>query len=281
MDADRRVSFRFLCALPFVALAFAGARPLHDIAGHEFIGVVVVALALACLWRVGRAVVERDGPPARTLVLAGALLLAPWMLIALLWGGLGAPFQASALENQHRYVLLIVNALLVGAGFMVLRDALRERGERFYGSAMFAAAIPASGLYVTCIAITLAQATMAVQGDHTPIPPVLGHLYDALEFFACSMTYVCTALAAAAMGQAGLLGPTAVRVVAALCLGILVLLALHGIEYPEISGQTAPWYTQPGVIVRIPAIPWLMPGVLAVILLRPRRAKAARNSMTE
>lgn len=99
------------------------------------------------------------------------------------WGGLGAPFQASALENQHRYVLLIVNALLVGAGFIVQRDALRERSGRFYSSALFAAAIPASGLYVTCIAITLAQATMAVQGDHTPVLPLLGHLYGTLEFF--------------------------------------------------------------------------------------------------
>jgi len=43
---------------------------------------------------------------------------------------------------------------------------------------------------------------------------------------------------------------------------------MRGIEYPEISGQTAPWWTHPGVIVRIAAIPWLMPGLLAAILLR-------------
>ena len=165
-----------------------------------------------------------------------------------------------SLENQHRYILLRVNALLVAAGFIVLRDALLERRERFYASALRATAIPAGGLYLTCIAETVANSTMAVQGDHTPFPPMLSHLYDVLEFFACALTYVSTALAAAALHKAGLLGKVCVHVFVALCVVFMVLLVLHGIEYPEISGQTAPWYTQPGVIVRIPAIPWLMPG---------------------
>jgi hypothetical protein len=269
MSAGPHVGSVFLRALPFVALALGGPRPLHDLPGHELIGIAVFAVALACLWWVGAAAIARDGPAARVLVLAGALLLAPSMLIALLWVGLGAPFQATALENQHRYIVLMVNALLAGAGFLVLRDVLRERGERFFSSALLAAAIPASGLYLVCVAITLAQATMALQGDRTPFPPILSHLYDALEFFACALTYVCTALAAAAMGRAGLLGRMAVRVFVVLCLVILVLLVLHGIEYPEISGRAAPWYTQPGVIVRIPAIPWLMPALMGAMLLKP------------
>ena len=268
MVADRRFSFGFLCALPFVALALAAPRPLHDVPGHEFFGIVPFAIALACMWRLGGPALRREESPDRTLVLAATLLLVPWLLIALLWTGLGAPFQADRLENQHRYIVLMVNALSVGAGFMLLRDALRERGERFYGGALFAAAVPASGLYLTCVALTLAQSTMAVQGDHTPIPPVLSHLYDALEFFACSLTYLCTVLAAIAMGKAGLLGRACVRVFMTLCVVFLVLLVLRGIEFPDISGQTAPWYTQPGVIVRIPAMPWVMPGVLAAMMFR-------------
>ena len=268
MQTGRRFSFGFLCALPFLAIALAGARPLHDLPGHEVIGVVVFLVALAAAWRLGASAIANSASPTRTLALAGVLMLSPWLLIGLLWTGLGAPFQASALENKHRYALLLVNALLVTAGLIVLRDALRERGERFYASALLAATIPAGGLYLTCIAITLAQATMAAQGDRTSVPPVLSQLYDALEFFACALTYVSTALAALAMGQAGWLGKVCVRVFMTLCVVFLVLLMLHGIEYPEISGQTAPWYTQPGVIVRIPAIPWLMPGVMAAMVLR-------------
>lgn len=268
MQTGRRFSFGFLCALPFLAMALAGARPLHDVPGHEGIGVVVFLVALACAWRLGASQIARAAAPTRTLALAGALLLTPWLLVALLWTGIGPPFQATALENQHRYILLCVNALLVTAAFIVLRDALQERGERFYASALLAAAIPAGGLYLTCIAETVAHSTMAVQGDHTPFPPVLSHLYDVLEFFACALTYVSTALVAAALHKAGLLGKVCMRVFVTLCVVFMVLLVLHGIEYPEISGQTAPWYTQPGVIVRIPAIPWLMPGVMGAMVLR-------------
>lgn len=268
MPSGRSASFSFLCALPFVAIALAGARPLHDVPGHASIGIGLFCVALAAIWRLGEWVKAPADSPARSLGLAAVLLLAPWLLILLLWTGLGAPFQASALENQHRFTVLLVNALLVGAGFMVLRDALQDAGERFLSRALFAAAVPASGLYLACIAITLAQATMAAQGDHTPVPPLLSHMYDTLEFFACVLTYLSTALAAAAMHRAGLLGAVCARIFFGLCIVALVLLVMRGIEYPEISGQTAPWYTQPGVIVRIPAIPWLMPGLLAAVLLR-------------
>ena len=274
MTAGSRVGFAFLCVLPFVALAFGAPRALHDVPGHASIGVVLFALALACLWQVSVAAVERGGAPARTWVLAASFLLAPWILVALMWTGIGPPFQASALENQHRYMLLMVNSLLVGGGFIVLRDALQERGERLFSGAMFAMSIPASGLYLMSIALTLAQATQALQGDHTPVLPLLSHLYDALEFFACSLTYACTALVAVALCRVRMLGRTAASVFVVLCGVILVLLLLHGIEYPEISGQTAPWYTQPGVIVRIPAMPWVMPGVIGAMLLKPKRQLA-------
>ena len=268
MRAAEKLSFIILCALPFVAIALAAARPLHELSGHDVIGGLLFAVALACAWRLVGPMTTRDRSAPPTLGLSGVFLVAPWTLIALLWVGLGAPFQASALENQHRYVVLVINAALIGAGFMVLRDALRAHGEHFFSSALFAATVPASGLYVVCMSITLAQATMAVQGERTPVPALISHFYDVLEFFACLLTYVCTALAATSMNRAGMLSKTAMRVLVALCTVILVLLVLHGIEFPDISGQTAPWYTQPGVIVRIPAIPWLMPGVLGAILLR-------------
>jgi len=268
MRGVEKLSFIVLCALPFVAIALAAARPLHDLSGHDVIGGLVFAVALACAWRLVGPMARRDRSAPRTLGLAGVFLVAPWALIALLWVGIGAPFQASALENQHRCVLLVINAALIGAGFMVLRDALRALGEHFFSSALFAGAVPASGLYLLCISITLAQATMVAQGERTPVPALTSHLYDVLEFFACLLTYVCTALAATSMNRAGMLGKTAMRVLVALCAVILVLLVLRGIEFPDISGQTAPWYTQPGVIVRISAIRWLMPGVLGAILLR-------------
>jgi hypothetical protein len=112
-------------------LRIRGGHPFGLLPGHEVIGGVLFAAALACLWRLVGSVIARDRSPARTLGLAGTLLLAPRILIVLPWVGLGAPFQASALENQHRYAVLAVDAVLVGAGFTVLRDAPCARSEHF------------------------------------------------------------------------------------------------------------------------------------------------------
>src|SRR3569833_1714241 len=165
MRAAEKFSFIILCALPFVALALAVVWSLFVFSGHNVIGGQLYAVALACAWRRLGSKTTRDKSAPPTLGLSGVFLVAPWALIALLWVGLGAPFQASALENQHRYVVLVLTAALIGAGFMVLRDALRARGEHFFSSALFAAAVPASGLYLICLSITLAQATMAVHGE--------------------------------------------------------------------------------------------------------------------
>ena len=273
MTRVTRASAGLLFALPFVAVALT-VRPLHDLPGREVLGLVVFIAALGCGGLLAGPTLVNQASPSRSLAAAGALLLAPWMLVALLWTGLGAPFQASAVENQHRYVLLMVNALLVGVGFMTLRDALRDRGERFWSALGFAAAVPAATLYLTCIALTLAQAAQAVAGDQTPFPHVMSHLYDALEFFACGLTYAATALMSTAMAAAGAQRPLGARIIAGLCVLILVLLVLGGIEYPTISGDTAPWYAQPAVIVRIPAIPWVMPALLGVVLLRAARRAA-------
>ena len=66
-----------------------------------------------------------------------------------------------------------------GAGIMVLRDALQDAGARFLSRALFAAAVPASGLYLACIAITLAQATMAAvllrKSDRAASGPVVAN----------------------------------------------------------------------------------------------------------
>ena len=43
---------------------------------------------------------------------------------------------------------------------------------------------------------------------------------------------------------------------------------MRGVAYPEISSDTAPWYTRPGVIAGIPAIPWIMACLLGVVVLR-------------
>jgi hypothetical protein len=82
------------------------------------------------------------------------------------------------------------------------------------------------------------------------------------------MTYVTTAVFATALGRARVLGRGATLAYATASTVLVLLLVMRGLEFPEISGNTAPWYTRPGVIAGIPAIPWIMPCLLGAVLLR-------------
>ena len=40
----------------------------------------------------------------------------------------------------------------------------------------------------------------------------------------------------------------------------LVFIVIRGLSFPDPNGGATPWYTQPGFIAGIPAVPWVMPG---------------------
>jgi hypothetical protein len=167
-----------------------------------------------------------------------------------------------------RYLVLVSSSILVTSAFVVLKDALYDGGERFYSTIAFATALLAGATYLTCLNMSLARVVMALGGDETPPPAILGYLYSALEFVACIMTYVTTAVFATALGRARFLGRGAVFAYATASSILVLLLVMRGLVFPEISGNTAPWYTRPGVIAGIPAVPWIMPCLLGAVLLR-------------
>jgi hypothetical protein len=51
-------------------------------------------------------------------------------------------------------------------------------------------------------------------------------------------------------------------------LAMLLLLLARGITYPDPGSSAAPWYLHATWIAGIPAIPWIMPGLLSAVLLR-------------
>jgi len=264
----RRVAYVILCVLPLLAVALAGARQLRIPGVYSVVGGLLFVLILASAWMVGAHALKSASVASRRLVAAGALLLTPWALIALLWVGIGAPFQATVAENHGRFLLLIGNSLLVTIGFIVLYGSLIDRGERFWPTLGFATSLPAGIAYLICLSLSAAQTAMALHGARAPLPPILDNFYDIIEFIACVLTYTSTAIFAIALGFSGVLGRGAVRAYVIASAILVSLLAMRGIAYPEISGQTAAWYTQPGIIAGIPAIPWIMPGMLAAVLLR-------------
>ncbi len=266
----RRIAFLFLCALPFIAFAFGSARPLREAGFSRLIGVLLFGAVVIAVWLAGPTKAELREAGRGHQSLAGILLIAPWAIISLMWVGLGPPFQATLSENYMRFLVLVWNSILVTTGFVVLKNVLNEAGERFYSSVGLATALIAGTAYLLCLNLSVARAALALHGNTTLPPPILGDYYSAIEFVACVMTYVTTAVFAAAMGQGRFLGRMTARAYGTVCAVLVLLIIFRGLAFPEISANTAPWYTRPGVIAGVPAIPWVMPCLLGVALLRRR-----------
>ena len=203
----------------------------------------------------------------RLLGLAGTLLVAPFALVALLWVGLGGPWQATAAENQMRYLVLIVMATAIAGGFVVLREAISEAGERFYATVGFAAIILSGPLYLIWNTFAFAAYFGKEHAGQMPAAIVsLRDMLDLLLFVAGFLTYLATAAFATSLGRVQWLGRGAARAFVIVSFVALLFLVIRGIQYPD--GRATPWYTNPGFIVGIPAVPFIMPFLFGVVLLR-------------
>jgi hypothetical protein len=205
----------------------------------------------------------------RLLGLAGTLLVTPFALVALLWVGLGPPWVATAAENQMRYLVLIVMATAIAGGFVVLREALSEAGERFYASLGFAAIILSGPLYLFWNTFAFAAYFGKEHAGEVPSAIVsLGDMGDLLLFVAGFLTYLATVAFAASLGRVQWLGRRATRAFMIVNGVALLFLLIRGIQYPDPKALSAPWYTSPGFVVGIPAVPFIIPFLFGVVLLR-------------
>ena len=91
----RRISYIFLCTLPFLFLVVGGVRALRIPGVYQGIGGGLFAVTLIAAWMLGARVIASGAAGGRRLALAGALLVVPFAVISLLWVGIGAPFQAT------------------------------------------------------------------------------------------------------------------------------------------------------------------------------------------
>ncbi len=264
----RRMSFYFLCAFPFVALATVAVRDLRIPGVYHAIGALHFAAIAFGAWILGARAIVSAAAPQRRLALAGVLLIFPWTVIALLWVGLGAPFQATAAENYMRFLVLLTNVVVVAGAFVVMKEELYAAGEYFYSTIGFAASIPGAVAYLVCISMSVAASIAELAGKDASVAGGFSGLYDVLEFVACILTYVATAAFATSLGKVQWLGRNAARVYTVASAMLVALLVARGLSYPDLSGDTAPWYARPAFIAGIPAIPWLMPCLLGVVVLR-------------
>lgn len=210
----------------------------------------------------------------RAVAIAGVLLILPWALLTLM-PGYGPPFTATLAMNHVRFVILFISTAFLGAGLLVLKEPLAhgDAGDRLLAPLGQASGLLAVGCQLVWAAIVIGWTMSAARDlatyrslDGTP----LANASDVLLFFAGLMTYIATAFYALSFMRRGWLSRGAASVMTIIAAIAVVGLVTRGLQYPDLSER---WYTMPGMIVGIPAIPWVMVYVLGVVAL----VRAARG----
>jgi hypothetical protein len=269
MSAARRVSYVFLCIVPLLNFVVVGVRAFRVPGVYQAVGVTYFAGIAVAAWALGARALIAGTERERRLGLAGLLLMVPSTLMALLWVGLGPPWEATATENRMRYLVLLMDSIAVTAGFMVLEQALHEAGERLYSTLAAALAILAGAAYLVWNCFFLGLYVLKARGGQTPAAFVsLSDSIDALIFIACVLTYLATPIFAVGLGRVGWLGRGATWAYVIANVLLLALIVIKGLSYPDPTATSAPWYLNLGFIAGIPAVPWIMPYLFGVVLLR-------------
>jgi hypothetical protein len=203
------------------------------------------------------------------MALAGISLVSPFAVISLLWVGLGTPWDATPAENQMRYLVLLFGSIAVSVGFVILKESLRDSDERLFGTIGFAFGLLGGAAYLVWLCFEVGAATAKMRSDQiSPAIIAMSEVFDILVFIACVLTYLATAAYAAAFGRVRWLARGAARAYIIVSLVALVFIILRGLSFPDPTADATPWYLRPGFIAGIPAIPWIMPYLLGVVLLR-------------
>jgi len=265
----RRFSYWFLFAIFIVAIVIGAIRPLRVSPMYQVIGVIQFGAMAFAAWTLGARAITSTSRGPRFLALSGILLITPFALLALLWVGLGPPWQATPAENQMRYLVLTAMAIAIVVGFVVLREALGEADVKFRSSVGFATIMLAGPLYLLFDALAFGVSTARLHGGEVPSAfRDLNTAIDMILFLAGALTYIATAAFAVALGQARWLGRGAARAFMIISLVALLLLVIRGLHFPDPRALSTPWYTNPGFIVGIPAVPFIIPFLFGVVLLR-------------
>src|ERR1700730_7615336 len=101
----RRVSYVFLCLVPFLAIPLAGVRALRIPGVYQTIGGLLFAAIVIAAWPLGVRAIKTGPVLKQQQALAGALLLVTFALVSLLWVGLAPPWDAAATEKRMRYLV--------------------------------------------------------------------------------------------------------------------------------------------------------------------------------
>jgi hypothetical protein len=269
---QQKLSLVYLWLVPPVAAAIGfGIAPVsYKI--YLPVWVLNACLMILSAYHLGvRKLWTRD-PSGKQQAITALLLFAPWLLFSV-FAGVGPPpstvqgWVNTAAEQQTRYTILMAGGMLLLLGAALLKTQLQATGENLYSILAFAALSMAMPLFMINMAFWgyyLTDAFRLFAANPTAKRP---DLYVAVKslFYVISVAevvliYLGTLFFAVALKITGALSKPASRWYMG-CSLIAILLELMPPYWPEPFGTA-------GYLVAIPAIPFIMPYLIGINLLR-------------
>ncbi|WP_304132423.1 hypothetical protein [Ignavibacterium album] len=262
----------YLLLVPFFAgvLGFGVGHVSYKI--YIPVWILNVIIMLIAAWFTGLNIIRFKNEEQSHLAKAAFFLIVPWILISM-FAGLGPPpenaidWTLTSTEQQIRYSMLVVAGLFLLLGIAVLKDRLKKKGESFYSLLalisilitipLFIINMLYWGFYLTeLFRIQTEKNILSFPDWFLPVRQLFG-VISAIEV---SLTYVTVILIAASMKKVGLLNnrSNALYMLFSITALIIMILSVFLTE----TFKTA------GFAVSIPAVPFLMPYIIGVNLLK-------------
>src|SRR5260370_24749114 len=102
MNTVRRVSYVFLCIVPFLSFVVVGVRAFRVPGVYQAVGLAYFAAIAIAAWTLSAGAIKADVQGRRLLGLAGTLLVTPFPLLALFSLGVCGPLPRNPVEDPIR-----------------------------------------------------------------------------------------------------------------------------------------------------------------------------------
>jgi hypothetical protein len=270
--SKRNISHIYLTLVPFLTaiLAFGIGHISYKI--YLPIWIIHACLMVIAAWVLGAHFIRSHDVEKKHLVVIASFLIVPWIFFSIFFG-MGPPpskpaeWVATAAEQQVRYSFLLIGGVLITFGFAILREKLKKAGENFYsllGLIAIMIAIPLfiinmtfwGSFLVESFRIFVASASEKMPEWYLPIRNQFGFI----SVVEVALTYLATAAFAASLKTAGWFRKTACR--------IYIIISLLGFLFIVLSPFSPEPIATAGFAVSIPAVPFIMPYLIGINLLR-------------
>lgn len=212
---------------------------------------------------------------------SSVILITPWIFIAVIFG-MGPPpnsveeWVAQLKEQQFRFSILILAAILIPLGFAVLKEQLSGLSEKLLSTIGYTAIIIAAPLCLLSAMNWGAFMTDAFRGyvrSGTEKRPEWNHPIQMFLWWMSavqvSLVYLATGAFAASLKKTGVFSRVSCNIYMSFSLAGLLLNLVGSVV------DTGP-FSYAGYFVSIPAIPYIMPYLFGVNLLRSKLSETNR-----